>query len=132
MNEKRSARRWPSCLKGQVRATDGRVIDCLIRDFSSTGARLELLGSTELPASFELYFPLKQATFQAHVRWRREDELGLSFETPIEAPVDPQQAVLLERLLQLEAENASLRLELATIKAKQLAAHVQRKTGTDR
>ncbi|HEX2724581.1 MAG TPA: PilZ domain-containing protein [Beijerinckiaceae bacterium] len=131
MSEKRSARRWPTCLKGQVRAEDGRVLDCLIRDFSATGARLELSGATELPASFKLYFPLKQATFPAHVRWRRDNELGLSFETPIEAPVDPQQAVLLERLLELEADNASLRLELASYKAKQLAAHLQKKTGTD-
>jgi hypothetical protein len=132
MSEQRSARRWPTCLKGQVRAKDGRVIECLIRDFSATGARLELSGYTQLPSSFELYFPLKQATFQAQVRWRRENELGLAFEAPIAPPVDPVQAVLLERLLKLEAENASLRLELASYKARQLAAHVQQKTGTDR
>lgn len=131
MSDQRSARRWPTCLKGQVRSKDGRVIDCLIRDFSSTGARLELSAYTQLPPSFELYFPLKQTSFQAHVRWRQENELGLAFEAPIEAPVDPLQAMLLDRLLKLEAENASLRLELASYKARQLAAHVQKKTGTD-
>jgi PilZ domain len=132
MSDKRSAKRWPTCLKGQVRAKNGRMIECVIRDFSATGAKVELSAYTQLPPSFELYFPLKQATFQAQVRWRHENELGLSFETPIAPPVDPVQAVLLERLLKLEAENASLRLELASYKAKQLAAHVQQKTGTDR
>ena len=131
MSDKRSAKRWPSCLKGEVRASDGRAIECLIHDFSSAGARLELSAFTKLPETVELYFPLKQATFRAQVRWRTETEVGLSFEAPIAPPTDPVQAVLLEQLLKLEAENASLRLELASYKARQLATRVQKKTGTE-
>jgi PilZ domain len=112
MSDKRSATRWPTCLKGQVRARDGRVIDCLVRDFSESGARIEINGSATLPHSFELFFPLRQATFQAQVRWRGEREIGLTFENPETTPADPMHAKLVQRVLQLEAENAELRARL--------------------
>ncbi len=116
MDDKRSGSRWPSCLKGQVLSDDGRVIDCLVRDFSGTGARIEVPGSIKLPSTFELFFPLKQATFRAHVRWRGEKEIGLTFDNPeAKTPADPVQAKLLERLLQLEAENAELRQKMAQL-----------------
>ena len=53
-------------------AATGRVIDCLVRDFSESGARIEVGNSATLPHSFELFFPLRQTTLQAHVRWQRE------------------------------------------------------------
>ena len=115
MSDKRSATRWPSCLKGKVRARDGRVIDCLVRDFSESGARIEVVGTTSLPHSFELFFPLRQATFQAEVRWRGEKEVGITFENSKAAPADPMQAKVAERMLQLEAENAQLRARLAEL-----------------
>jgi hypothetical protein len=114
MSDKRSASRWPSCLKGKVLADDGRVIDCLVRDFSESGAKIELPASTKLPNTIDLFFPLRQETFRAHVRWRGDKEIGLTFENPaVTAPSDPVQAKLLARLLELEAENAELRERLA-------------------
>ncbi len=118
MSDERSATRWPTCLKGQVRARDGRVLDCLVRDFSESGARIELGSSAMLPHSFELFFPLRQATFQAHVRWRSDSEIGLTFETPEAAPGDPMQAKLAARMLQLESENAELRGQVAELRAR--------------
>ena len=113
MSDKRSAARWPSCLKGKVLADDGRVIDCLVRDFSESGAKIELPSSTKLPNTVDLFFPLRQETFRAHVRWRGDKEIGLTFENPQrEDPTDPIQAKLLARLLELEAENAELRRKL--------------------
>ena len=119
MSDKRSATRWPTCLKGQVRARDGRVLDCLVRDFSDSGARIEVSGSTTLPHSFELFFPLRQATFRAQVRWRGEREIGLTFENPETGPTDPMQARLVQRMLQLEAENAELRTRVAELLARE-------------
>jgi hypothetical protein len=114
MSDKRSASRWPSCLKGKLLADDGRVIDCLVRDFSASGAKIELPASTKLPNTIDLFFPLRQETFRAHVRWRGDKEIGLTFENPaVTAPSDPVQAKLLARLLELEAENAELRERLA-------------------
>jgi hypothetical protein len=113
MSDKRSAARWPTCLKGQVRSRDGRVINCLVRDFSDSGARIEISGSANLPHTFELFFPLRQTTFQAQVRWRGETEIGLTFENPSGVPTDPVQAKLVQRVLELEAENAELRTRVA-------------------
>ena len=116
MSDKRSATRWPSCLKGKVLAQDGRVIDCLVRDFSESGAKIELPGSTKLPNTIDLFFPLRQETFRAHIRWRGDKEIGLTFENPeAVAPSDPVQAKLLARLLELEAENTELRERMARI-----------------
>ena len=109
MSDNRSAARWPSCLRGKVLADDGRIIDCLVRDFSATGAKIELPASTKLPNTVQLFFPLRQETFRAHIRWRGDKEIGLTFENPYAAPSDPVQAKLLARLLELEAENAELR-----------------------
>jgi hypothetical protein len=118
MSENRSATRWPSCLKGKVLADDGRVIDCLVRDFSETGAKIELPSTTKLPNTIDLFFPLRQETFRAYIRWRGDKEVGLTFENPDRpAPSDPVQAKLLARLLELEAENANLRERLGLTKA---------------
>jgi hypothetical protein len=117
MSDMRSATRWPSCLKGKVLAEDGRMIDCLVRDFSESGAKIELPRSTKLPDTVDLFFPLRQETFRAHIRWRGDKEIGLTFEAPqAEAPTDPVQAKLLARLLELEAENAALREQMALMR----------------
>jgi hypothetical protein len=116
-DEKRSAPRWLSCLKGRVRTGDGKILDCLIRDFSSSGARIEITDAGPLPSVIDLFFPLNQATYRAHVRWERDNEFGLMFEAPeIAVPVDPAQAQLHERLSRLEAENAELRLEASQLR----------------
>ena len=98
-------------------STDGRSVECLIRDFSAAGARIEVSDDTELPSEIELFFPLKQFTYRARVRWRGENEVGLSFDpADTGAPADPAQAHLLERLMRVEAENAELRLETAQLR----------------
>jgi hypothetical protein len=43
---------------------------------SESGARIEVGNSATLPHSFELFFPLRQTTLQAHVRWRGEREIA--------------------------------------------------------
>jgi hypothetical protein len=112
MSEKRSGQRWLSCLKAQVQTSVGNAVDCYIRDFSSEGARLEISAGAVLPDNIYLYFPMKQATFRARVRWRSANEIGVVFEAPEMAPPsDPVQAQLLRRVQCLEAENVELRLE---------------------
>jgi hypothetical protein len=86
MSEKRSGQRWLSCLKAEVQTSVGSAVDCYIRDFSSEGARLEISAGAVLPDNIHLYFPLKQATFRARVRWRRANEIGVVFEAPEMTP----------------------------------------------
>lgn len=127
MSEKRSSQRWLSSLKGQVRTSVGNSVDCYIRDFSSEGARLEISAGAVLPQNIDLYFPLKQATFRARVRWRNDNEIGVLFDAAdAMPPTDPVQAQLLQRVQLLEAENAELRLE-----ANQLRVQLERITTGD-
>ena len=77
--ERRSARRALTCLKGRVILDSGEALECLVRDYSPKGARIEVAFECALPDSFRFYFPLLERTFTANVRWRRENALGLNF-----------------------------------------------------
>src|SRR5829696_10211587 len=79
--------------------------DCIVRDFSETGARLTIVlpaGST-LPDKVELYVPQKSIAETASVIWRRGDEVGVQFHT---GRGEPNQVIddLLIRVKQLEIE----------------------------
>lgn len=117
MQDKRSSKRWPDALKGQVLLEDGRSFGCLISDFSAGGAKIKVAASVALPPSFDISFPLTLATFRAHVRWRAHDEIGIQFESvgPPETvvPRDPVHAMLLERLFKAEAEKTEMQARLA-------------------
>jgi hypothetical protein len=117
MRENRSRARWASSLTGHVLLQDGSCLPCLIQDFSAAGARIKVSATATLPDTFDLSFPLTRATFEAHVRWRTEEELGVTFE-PFEkpetvVPTDPVHAILLERLLKAEAEKEALQVRMA-------------------
>ncbi|GJD77902.1 PilZ domain-containing protein [Methylobacterium gregans] len=113
-------------LKGRISFNNGASsMDCMVRDFSPSGARLALSETATLPASFDLYIPQKDRTYRATLRWRREDGIGVTFAEEAAAAAPPPPAapaaetadasltVLLRRISELEAENAALRRVLA-------------------
>jgi hypothetical protein len=119
--EQRKQPRLRVLLKGRIHFNNSSSsIDCLVRDMSSTGARLVLSETATLPAKFDLYIPQKEKTYRATLRWRREDGIGVTFdganddarETPA-AVADATTSALLRRIGELEAENAVLRRHLA-------------------
>jgi hypothetical protein len=55
------------------------TIDCHIRNISSTGAKLALSSSVGLPGAFLLEVPSRNRTFNAELRWRSEDAVGVEF-----------------------------------------------------
>ena len=80
MNERRTASRKRSFLKGTVYFNNRLAsIDCVVRDFSDAGARLEFASVVTLPDGFELYIPTRDQTLDAHVRWRNDTEIGVTF-----------------------------------------------------
>lgn len=109
-------------LKGRISFNNGASsMDCMVRDFSTSGARLALSETATLPASFDLHIPQKDRTYRATLRWRRADGIGVTFaDEAVPAPAAPaveaadaSVAVLLRRVSELEAENAALRRVLA-------------------
>ncbi|CAO4174248.1 PilZ domain-containing protein [Methylorubrum populi] len=120
--ERRQELRKRSFLKGRIHFNKGASsMDCLVRDFSDAGARLELSETRTLPESFDLYIPQKETTLRATLRWLREGDVGVAFDTQkpasSEPAADPSLAVLLRRIAELEAENAALRSVIATKEA---------------
>ena len=77
--ERRSSRRALTCLKGRIIFDGGAAVDCLVRDYSPKGARIEVDASCAVPDAFRFYFPLLEKTFSASVRWRRDNAIGMVF-----------------------------------------------------
>lgn len=119
MSDKRISPRLRSFLKGRVVFNGGQSsLDCLIRDMSSTGARLELSASVTLPDRFDLYLPHRDETCRVHLQWRRGAQIGIAFDqvdSPPEMPPAPQDVAA--RVEQLEAEVGLMRLLLAQMKS---------------
>jgi len=119
--DRRDFPRIKSLLQGIVYYNDrSAAADCLIRDISDTGARLELSETVVIPYLIDLYIPKREETLRASVQWRHGDLVGIAFTTsqPATEPVagdskmpakQTQIAVLTERVRQLEDEVASLK-----------------------
>lgn len=119
MSDKRSTPRLRSFLKGRVVFNGGQnSLECLIRDISSTGARLEVSANVTLPDRFDLYLPHRDETCKVHSQWRRGSQLGIAFDHIESAPAAPPQPQdVASRVQQLEAEVGLMRLLLAQMKS---------------
>ena len=116
-------------LKGRILFNGGSSsMDCLIRDMSASGARLELSETATLPEVFDLYIQNKDTKFRSTMRWRRGGSIGVIFDDAVAKPApevakpvpepaapDPSLSMLVRRIAELEAENAALRSLLATM-----------------
>jgi PilZ domain len=77
---RRSGARARSLLSGKLVIDGGRIsFDCVIRNMSSRGARVELAPSIELPATVGLLIVREGLLCDAKVVWRRNGETGLTF-----------------------------------------------------
>lgn len=76
----RGTPRMRSMLRGQIIFNNRfSTMDCVVRDISPTGARLQLAGDDVLPPIFELSLPLRSRRHKAEVVWRRGTECGVRF-----------------------------------------------------
>ncbi len=113
----RSAPRSRSLLKGRLIFPNRQsTMDCIVRDISDGGARLELYHNDLVPDHFDLYVPLKETTFPVEVRWRQNSELGVRFVVPREPGAT--QDDLAARVSQLEAEFQEMKSALSEIQAR--------------
>jgi hypothetical protein len=116
MVERRRVTRQKSFLRGCIYFDKRRgALDCLIRDISDLGARIIFSENVTVPDSVELHIPQRHKTLRAQVQWRRGDEIGLSF-PDTERIGPPGTEELMERIVQIETEMASLRKMIKRLK----------------
>ncbi len=100
---------------GGVMAFNARqsTMDCVVRDFSSAGAKVTFANPSAVPDAVELTIAHKKHTFRARVVWRRRDEAGVAFLE--EAAAVPVPADWARRLRRWEGERAALRQRIADL-----------------
>ena len=80
-DEARIAERTRVLLGGRIVYGQDFTCECTIRDLSETGARLRLPASAGVPDSFTLIDLLHGQAYAARVAWRREDAVGVAFDS---------------------------------------------------
>ena len=89
------------------------TVECVIRNFSDTGAHVEFADPAVLPEIVDLLVAKKNRAFTAHVAWCRSNKAGLSFRaTEKEAPM-PLDWVL--RLRASKSDDRKLKTRLSAL-----------------
>jgi hypothetical protein len=117
MTERRSIVRKKSFMPGRVYFSHRQLsMDCILREFTSTGARLKFPERAALPDVFEVYIPSKKEYFQARAIWNNGNEVGVAWlpeETLSSPPGSDRSADSTgDRLAKLEHEVDVLRKRL--------------------
>lgn len=117
MTQPRKVERVRSFMSAQVMFNAMPAIDCVVRNYSNAGVRLEIPDRTPLPNEFDLNIPHKGRIFHARVAWRSEGIVGAEFvekigATGAEAAGDSDD----DRLDRAMRENARLRAQILQLK----------------
>lgn len=87
------------------------TLDCVVRNLSDHGALLVISDAVALPAAFDLEIPHRKRSYNAMVRWRSGDRVGLAFAAqPDGTTVVPLD--LVRRLKHCELDNARLKTRI--------------------
>ncbi len=80
-NERRNSPRRRTLLAGRIIFNQqSSVINCMVRNVSESGARLEVEPSIHIPDKFELDVPSAGITMSCRIIWRRGNLIGVSRE----------------------------------------------------
>ena len=114
MLERRSEQRWPAYLGGTIVFDDqASSLECLIRNTSTTGARLVVDDVAELPHEFLLQIPYWRAERRVSLRWRGLAQVGVeTVAAQKAAAADLALMRQIKRLERLEHELARCEAEL--------------------
>jgi hypothetical protein len=89
------------------------TIDCVVRNFSDDGARIEFDNLALLPDEFDLFIAKKNRSFRARLAWRNINRAGLDFRPASRSDVIPLDWA--QRLRRSEAERRKLQNRLAQL-----------------
>jgi hypothetical protein len=80
MIEKRAAPRHRVLKHGTLAFGGGGGVDCMVRNISESGARLDIANPVGLPASFTLVIQIDQFKRRCHPVWSSDNRIGVAFD----------------------------------------------------
>ncbi len=80
MIEKRAAPRHRVLKHGTLAFGGGGGVDCMVRNISNSGARLDIANPVGLPASFTLVIQTDHFMRRCHPVWSSENRIGVAFD----------------------------------------------------
>ena len=105
MLDDRANGRTKTFMAGRIIAADGLLsVDCVVKDLSEGGAKIEVKGSSDIPPAFALEIPQVGAAYRAELRWRYAHLIGVKFIATAQSTHREEQPTRDELL----AENAEL------------------------
>ncbi|AWL98899.1 PilZ domain-containing protein [Bradyrhizobium amphicarpaeae] len=78
MDERRDKARHRVLKSGTIEFGGG-AIDCTVRNFSDTGAALDVTSPVGIPERFTLFIPADGTHLACTVVWRKEKRIGVKF-----------------------------------------------------
>ena len=108
MLKERQSARSPSLLRATIRFYNRNLtFDCIVRNISPTGARLEVDAAYVLPHEFELDLPQRSTVYSCELMWRDESAAGVRFRQNVDPGVS--------HYSEIERDNSALRLEITRL-----------------
>jgi hypothetical protein len=118
-HEQRAAERIRSFLRAQIIFNNRlTTIECIIKNYSASGAKIAINDTLTVPTEFDLYIPAKQRGHHARLVWRDKDSIGVNFidaGAPAERPAAPVLDANTARLRELELQNAELKQRIRAL-----------------
>ncbi len=117
MAERRASERHKTFIQSRIYFNHRQSsMDCIIRDLTEYGGRLEFPEPTALPDTFEVYIPSKDEHIQARAIWHNGNDIGVRWlleNSPDPAPKpNPSLDLMADRVTKLESEVALVRKRL--------------------
>ena len=81
-DERRLEERSSCDIEAKIDLGDQRTVACVVKDLSTTGAKIAIAASVHVPAEFDLLVPVIPGTdqrFRVKQLWREDDVLGGEF-----------------------------------------------------
>jgi hypothetical protein len=80
--QERDSVRSRALLKAHILIQNLPSMECVVRNISLSGARLEVDKTFALPIEFELEIPQLGVVLWCEPKWRRDDTVGVNMENP--------------------------------------------------
>jgi hypothetical protein len=80
MIEKRTVPRHRVLKRGSLAFNGGGAMDCIVRNLSQTGARIEIASPVGVPEVFTLVIETDHFKRRCHAVWSSEQRIGVAFD----------------------------------------------------